>query len=91
MTLDDIVDVPDHVMARRVSDESVLLDLESGRYYGLDAIGARVWELLGEKRTVQDVCRILAPEYDVPREQFEKDVLVLLESLLDAKLVRLAN
>ena len=45
MNLSDRVLVSSQVVAREVGNETVLLDLESGTYYGLDPIGARMWNL----------------------------------------------
>ena len=50
MNLSDKVSIPTQVMARTVGDETVILDLASGTYYGLDPIGARIWQLMGEGR-----------------------------------------
>ena len=61
-------------MARQVGDETVLLDLASGNYYGLDPVGARIWQLLGEGKTLVEVCDALVAEYDVPRSTLESDV-----------------
>ncbi len=73
--------VPDHVMARQLGEECVMLDLNNGTYYGLDAVGARVWQLLGEGRSVAEACATLAAEYEAPRETVEADVARLVEEL----------
>jgi hypothetical protein len=89
MTIDlhTALTIPDHVMARRVGEQSVLLNVESGVYFGLDALGARIWELLSAGRTLRAICDELAPTYDVPRSEFERDVLDLVGSLARANLV----
>jgi len=48
MNLSDKVTIPAQVMARTVGDETVILDLASGTYYGLDPVGARIWQLMSE-------------------------------------------
>ncbi|MES2937371.1 MAG: PqqD family protein [Pseudomonadota bacterium] len=76
------VAIPADVMARQVGDETVILHLGSGNYYGLDPVGARAWQLLGEGRTPAEVCEQLLGEYDVARVQLEADLQTLLQDLL---------
>lgn len=87
MNLPATVTISPQVMARRVADEVVLLDLASGHYFGLDAVGARAWELLVEGRALPQVVDTLADEYEVTREQLEADLARLLEELRAAGLV----
>lgn len=75
------VTVPSQVMDRTVGDETVILDLESGAYYGLDPVGARMWQLMGEDKTLGEVCDAMLDEYDVARNQLEEDLLRLVEEL----------
>jgi hypothetical protein len=49
MNLNDTFSVSAQVMARRVGNETVLLDLASGTYFGLDPVGARIWQLIGKE------------------------------------------
>jgi len=71
-----------------LGDESVILGLRDGVYYGLDAVGARVWDLLAEPRRVSEVVDVLLDEFDVERAQCERDVLSLLETLASKSLIR---
>ena len=54
--------------------ESVLLDPTSGRYFGLNEVGTRIFELLGEPRSVSDLVNILMEEYEVGAPQLRSDV-----------------
>lgn len=83
----DSVTIPDQVMAREVGDETVILDLASGTYFGLDAIGARIWQLLAEGKTLAETCEIMLEEYEVTPEQLERDVAALTEELARKGLV----
>jgi hypothetical protein len=76
---------------RKLDDEVVMLDVAAGCYYGLDAVGSRVWELLEQPRQVREVCLVLVREFDVSLDVCERDVLALVERLLAAGLVRTAN
>ena len=87
MNLTDKVILPAQVMARQVGDETVILDLTSGTYYGLDPVGARIWQLMADGQTLMQVCEVMLSEYDVTREDIERDVLALVQTLLERKLV----
>jgi hypothetical protein len=75
------------VIYRELSGETVLLNLESGVYYGLDAVGTRVWQLLHEGRTIASVCDVMAAEYDVSPDVLREDVFRLVSELRERGIV----
>ena len=75
------------VLFQEVSGETVLLDLASESYFGLDEIGTRIWTLINEGRAVGEVTDTLLEEYEVDRTTLEADLHELLSSLLDAGLM----
>ena len=81
MNLNDKLEIPEQVMAREVGDELVILDLGSGRYFGLDALGARWWQLIGSGKNLAESIDVLAAEYEVGRPQLEADLLELADAL----------
>ena len=87
MNLADKPTIPAQVMARQVGDETVILDLAGGTYYGLDPVGARIWQLMGEGKTLGEICDAMLDEYDVTREALERDVVDLADKLLEQKLI----
>lgn len=93
MKLTDTLSVSSDVVAREVHGETILLDLASGTYFGLDPVGARIWSLLKEVEgfTLSQVCDALFEEYDVPRDELEHDVLALAEKLAERRLVISSN
>ena len=68
--------------------ETVILGMEDGVYYGLDAVGARVWALLASPQRVSELVRVVTSEFDVSTEQCERDVLALLDELAARGLIR---
>lgn len=88
MTLDYALDITPNVIARQVGDEIVLLDLDNGTYFGLDPVGARIWELISQGRTLAAVCEVILDEYDVTREIIEQDLLKLVADLAAQRLVK---
>jgi hypothetical protein len=89
MKLADKLSIPPEVMTRTVGEETVILDLATGTYFGLDPVGARIWELVGEGKSLGEVCGQMLEEYEVSREELEGDVLRLAEELAGRGLVRL--
>jgi hypothetical protein len=70
-----------------LDDETILMGIEQGAYYGMEATARRIWELVESPRTVADLCRQLAEEYGVAPEVCERDVIPFLEELQAEKLV----
>ena len=87
MNLSDKITIPVQVVARQVGEETVILDLASGTYFGLDATGARIWQLMGEGKTLAEICEAMLAEYEVSREAIECDVLALAEDLCAKQLI----
>jgi hypothetical protein len=73
--------IPAHVMAREVGDETVLLDIDGATYFGLDPIGARVWQLMGEGMSLGAI------EYNVNCDALQRDILGLSCELPGQKLI----
>jgi len=80
--------VSNDVLFQEVRGETVLLDLASEQYFGLDEVGTRVWALLGEGKGVDVIVSVLFDEYEADRDRLEADVRDLIGSLLDAGLIR---
>jgi len=77
------------VMFREVSDGAVLLQMEDEIYFGLNEVGARVWQLLPPiSASLEALCASMASIYpDVPLEQLSADVAELIEQLRENKLL----
>jgi hypothetical protein len=73
--------IPDHVLSRRVGDETVLLSLADERYYGLDGVGTRLWEIVGEPTTFGATVDALLAEYDVERNVLTRDLTAVVLDL----------
>ncbi len=78
MNLDQTVAVSERVIAQEVLGETVILDLESECYFGLDAVGTRIWQLLRDSGELRTVYNTLLEEYDVEAPRLRAD----LESLI---------
>ncbi|MDP9478748.1 MAG: PqqD family peptide modification chaperone [Actinomycetota bacterium] len=71
--------------------EVAILDLKAGVYYGLDDVGARIWNLIQEPKAVSEIRDTLLQEYDVEADRCERDLLALLQRLADEGLVEVED
>jgi len=88
---DTVVVVSQDQASCDLGKETVLLHLKTGAYYGLNAVGARIWNLIQEPRTVSEVRDAIVGEYDVEPERCERDVLALLKRLTREGLVEIRD
>jgi len=74
--------IPDDVVFRDLAGESVLLNLSTSTYFGLDAVGTRLWHLIAGHGSTALAIKTLLAEYDVDELQLQKDVEALIDQLL---------
>jgi hypothetical protein len=81
------IEIASAVVAREIGGEMMLMDLDSGTYFGLNAIGGRIWRALENGEPIEDLCAQLAQEFDVRPDTLHKDVDELLARLQEQKLI----
>ncbi len=86
--LDTHLTVPPGVLFRDLDGEAVLLELESGRYYGLNETGTRMWLLLQENGSVEAALPVLLDEYDVAEERLRTELLGFVGTLTSQRLLQ---
>ena len=86
-TLESGISIPEDVLFRDVGDEAVVLSLETGRYYGLDEVGTRMWFWLAQHGQVELAYQALLDEYDVTEEQLRQDLLGFSDKLSSHELL----
>ena len=77
----------DDVLHQELSGETVLLNLKTEHYFGLDPVGTRIWQVVGETASAEAVVKQLLEEYDVEEPQLRSDVERLLSELATAGLL----
>ena len=87
LTRDARLKIPDQVVTRQVGDETVLLNLESGTYFGLDPVGSRFLELLQAEGALAAVIARMLEEFEVTEAQLEVDLLRLADEMLSSGLL----
>ena len=83
------VQVCEGVLFQELQGEAVLLNLNSGIYFGLDAVGTRMWQLIVEHEQLAPVVQSVVAEYDVSESQSAADLLALVAKLQEQGLVTL--
>jgi hypothetical protein len=81
------VRIAPEVMVQEVAGESVILDLKTERYLGLNKVGTRMWQVLLDSATIQAAYDALSAEYDVPPEQLDQDLRRLIDCLIENGLI----
>lgn len=74
-----------------LGEESAILNLKNSVYYGLDPVGAHVWKLLREPKSVGELRDALLDEYDVEAGRCEQDLLALLEKMRSEGLIEVQD
>ena len=69
--------------------EAVILGLQSEEYFSLDGVGPRIWEMIQEPRTVQEILNTILNDYAVEPERCERDLLAVLQELAGEGLVEI--
>ena len=88
LTLDDPLVKSDDALFRELETEAVLLNLRTGVYYGLNPVGTRAWQLLGEHSRLAGVVDVMLGEFEVERGVLEQDLLALAGQLLESGLCK---
>jgi hypothetical protein len=91
ISLQQKVTISPEVLSQEVDGETVLLDLQSESYFGLDEVGTRIWQLLNDGSNLQAVFDTLLGEYDVEKQQLGKDLQDHIAQLVNAGLISLAH
>lgn len=79
----------DSVLFRQLGEEAVLLDLDSQRYFGLDQVASRLWELLAEDDRLPRARATILEEFDTDAETLDRDLEAFLGQLVERGLARL--
>ena len=85
---DTIVTITPDLSIANLDDETVLLDVDSGHYYGMNEVATRIFSLLATPRPVQEIIETLLEEYEVTADVLEPDTLRFLQHLAEHGLLQ---
>ena len=80
-SLDAAFRIPDDVVFRELDGEAVVLNLDTGIYFGLDAVGTRIWRLIEARKPLRIVLDTLIDEYEASPDRLQSDLLAFVERL----------
>ena len=89
MDLNQSISRSPDVISQEVSGETVLLDLQTENYFGLDEVGTRIWQLIKETDDLKAIFNTLLDEYEVSEDRLQNDMGVLLGEISELGLIRL--
>ena len=89
ISFSDRVKIPDDVLISKLQEESVILNLENERYYGLDDVGTRFLSVLTTSESIEAAYETLVKEYDVESEVLRQDLLELVQNLAEQGLIQI--
>ncbi len=68
-------------VAADLNGEMIIMDVESGQYFGLEGIGADVWSIIERPTSIKVICDAIVAKYEVSREVCQADIFALIEEL----------
>ena len=87
LSFDSTISISPDVMVRKVGEESVLLDLKTERYLGLDDVSARFWDLLTSGEPIQSAYDKLLEEFEVDPDRLRHDLDAFVQELIQFGLI----
>lgn len=87
ISFSDRVRIPEEVLISRLQEESVILNLDSERYFGLDDVGTRILSVLTAAESIEAAYESLRDEYDVDGQVLRQDLVALVENLLQQGII----
>lgn len=87
MNPETFVVIPEQVLSNNLGDETVLLNLQTGIYYGLDPVGSRIWALIQKHGKLGTLHALLLDQYEATSEQIWTDLVALLGQMRQKGLV----
>lgn len=85
--MDSVIEIKKEIPTTEIDGEVGMLNVETGKYYGLDETGSRIWRIIENPIKVSEIIETLQKEYDVDADTCKNDVFELLEKLLSEKLI----
>jgi hypothetical protein len=76
------------VIQSKIGDEVVMLDMDSGFYFGLNSVASIIWVKLEKEISLEDVINELMKEYNIDRQTCENDTRIFWDQLLEKSIIK---
>jgi len=87
ITPSTIIQRDSKLITSKMDGETVMMSINNGEYYGLDTIGSRIWELIENPISVENLIAKLRCEYDIEIAQCEHDTTIFLQQMANKNLL----
>lgn len=91
LTPEGVIVRKDDMVATEMDGETVMMSVQQGKYYALDPVASRIWELIEKPTRIGAILDALTAEYDVDRAVCERDVMPFIETLLVEGIISAEN
>lgn len=88
---DSVICINKDIDATEFNDEKVMMNMDKGKYYALNEVGSRIWDLINKNTDVSEIIKALLEEYDVSEEECTREVISYLEDLYNAELIEVSK
>lgn len=89
LTLDADLHIPAHVSFSIVGQDAFLLNTQTNKYFAMEEVGTRLWEMLKDGQSLRDGYQVILGEYEIDPAQLEEDLLELVNHMLENGLVEI--
>ena len=90
LTTDRVRAVKEHLYSD-LKDEAVILNMENGKYYGLNAVGVSIWKAIQQPATIEQIESAVMQEYDVDHETCHNEVVLFIRKMAAEKLIEIVD
>jgi hypothetical protein len=87
INLNTVIGQSEDIDTTDLNGDKVMMNLQKGKYFALNDVGSRIWDIISRSVTVKDIINMLLKEYEVDAAVCEKTVMSFLEKLKDAELI----
>ncbi len=74
--------ISDDIFIEKIGDEIVILNEESGEYFGIDGVGLDIWNLISKKNSLEDIVEFISNRYGIDRDTAYRDSIEFIDALL---------
>ncbi len=85
------VELVENLLVHSLGDEAILLNLNNEKYYTLNGVGFRIWEILTSGKSVEETAQVLSGEYDIADDVLRQDIENFIQNLRDHDLIKVNN
>lgn len=78
----------EQIIDGELDDNQVMMHLEKGKYFGLDPVAKRIWELIEEPKSIEEITAILLEEFAVSTEQCNEEVQSFLDKAIEFDIIK---